>query len=197
LKALYIHLGCPWAHRTLITYKLKKLEPLVALSIVSIHRDGTNGWSYDGTSGSDATDPVEGFKNFKEIYLKADPDYKGSYSVPLLWDTKKKTIVSNDSVGIIRMLFSVFDAFLVPELREVNKPGGGLYPDNLKKEIEELGNEVESNYNWGTYKCGMAQSQEDYDQAMKLLFGTLDNLEDRLGKTKYLLGDHITETDIR
>ncbi|PQE04781.1 glutathione S-transferase protein [Rutstroemia sp. NJR-2017a BBW] len=195
--ALYIHLGCPWAHRCLITYKLKQLQPLIALSVVSIHRDRTNGWTYDGTSGSDATDPVEGFKNFKEMYLKAHPDYKGGYSVPVLWDTEKKTIVNNDSVGIIRTLFTAFDAFLAPELREVNKPGGGLRPDNLLKDIEDLGNEIEANYNLGTYKCGMASSQADYDDAMKLLFGTLDNLEERLGQNKYLLGDHITEVDIR
>lgn len=169
----------------------------MALSIVSIHRDGSNGWSYDGTSGSDTVDPIEGVKNFKELYEKADPDYKGGYSVPLLWDRKKKTIVNNDSVGIIRLLFTAFDAFLAPELREVNKPGGGLLPENLRKEIDELGNAIEIDLNWGTYKCGMAQSQTDYDEAMKRLFGLLGELEVRLGGSKYLLGDHITEPDIR
>jgi putative glutathione S-transferase len=143
------------------------------------------------------TDPIEGVKNLKELYELADSNYTGGYSVPLLWDRKKKTIVSNDSVAIIRMLYAAFDNFLAPEVREANKPGGGLYPANLRQEMEDLGNEIEINYNWGTYKCGMAQTQTDYDAAMKSLFGLLDQLEVRLGKSKYLLGDHITETDIR
>jgi glutathionyl-hydroquinone reductase len=105
-------------------YRLKHLQPLVALSIVSIHRDESKSWTYDGTSGSDASDSVEGAKNFKELYETADPAYQGSYSVPVLWDRKKKTIVNNDSAEITRMLFTAFDVFLAPELREVNKPDG-------------------------------------------------------------------------
>jgi putative glutathione S-transferase len=178
-------------------YQLKRLQPLVALSIVSIHRDGSNGRSYDGTSGSNIADPVEDVKNFKELYEKADPDYEGGYSVPLIWDRKKKTIVNNDSVEIIRMLSIAFDGFLAPELREVNKPGGGLFPENLREEIDELGNAIEMDINWGTYMCGMAQSQADYDETMKRLFGRLGEMEERLGHTKYLLGDHFTDPGIR
>ncbi|TVY33326.1 Glutathione S-transferase omega-like [Lachnellula occidentalis] len=195
--ALYLHLGCPWAHRTNIVYQLKRLQPIVALSVVSIHRDGDNGWNYDGTSKSDPVDPVEGFKNFKEMYKKADSEYQSGYTVPLIWDRKKKTIVNNDSVGIMRILATAFDAFLAPELREDNKPGGGLRPDSLAKEIDELGNRIELRYNWGTYLCGMAKSQADYDASMSRLFGLLDELEKRLSGRKYLLGDHLTETDIR
>lgn len=131
------------------------------------------------------------------MYEKADPDYKGGYSVPVLWDRKKKTIVNNDSVGIIRIFFTAFDEFLAPELREVNKPRGGLLPKDLLKDIDDLGSKIESDYNWGTYKCGMAQSQADYDEAMKRLFGRLDELEKMLANSKYLLGEHITEPDIR
>ncbi|CAG8980115.1 hypothetical protein HYALB_00012756 [Hymenoscyphus albidus] len=195
--ALYIHLGCPWAHRTHIVYRLKQLESIIALSVVSIHRNGENGWKYDGTGGSDETDPVEGFRNFRELYEKADPGFAGSSSVPLIWDREKKTIVSNDSVGIIRMLFDAFDAFLPEEIREVNKPGGGLRPESLKEEIDELSNSIEMSYNWGTYKIGMVASQKDYDGCMKALFGLLGELDERLAKSKFLHGDHITETDIR
>lgn len=191
-----MNLGCPFAHRANIVYHLKHLQPLMELSVVSIHRDG-DGWEYDGTSGSNTNDPIEGFKNFRELYEKSDPGYKGRYTVPLLWDRKKKSIVNNSSVNIIRMMFTAFDAFLAPELREVNKPGGGLRPESLVKDIDELGDAIERDYNWGTYKCGMAQSQEDYDSAMKNLFGLLAEMDGRLGKTKYLHGDHITETDIR
>jgi putative glutathione S-transferase len=169
----------------------------VAVSVVSIHRDRTSGWIFDGTSGSDPVDSIEGFKNFKEIYEKSDENYTGGYSVPVLWDTKKKTVVNNDSVGIIRILSTAFDQFLTPNLREANKSGGGLRPEALKEEIDTLGDDIESDINWGTYKCGMAQSQADYDESMKHLFGRFDKLEEKLAVNKYLLGDNITEPDIR
>jgi putative glutathione S-transferase len=167
------------------------------LSVVSIHKDGSNGWTFDGTSGSDSVDSIEGFKNFKEIYEKSDENYFEGYSVPALWDTKKKTIVSNDSVQIIRILSTAFDQFLTPDLRETNKPGGGLRPEVLEDEIDALGDDIESDINWGTYKCGMAGSQADYDESMKRLFGRFDVLEEKLAVNKYLLGDNITEPDIR
>lgn len=131
------------------------------------------------------------------MYKKAEPGYKGDCNAPLLWDRKKKTIVNNDSGDIIRMFFTAFDAFLAPEVREVNKPGGGLYPENLRDEIDVLNQEIEMDYCWGTYKCGLAPTQEDYNESMKRLFGRLDDLESRLSHSKYLLGDHITEPDIR
>jgi putative glutathione S-transferase len=127
------------------------------------------------------------------MYQKADPDYIGSYSVPVLWDRKKKTIVNNDSVGIIRILSTAFDAFLEPELREANKSGGGLRPKKPLKGIDELGDKIEKNCNWGTYKCGMAQSQADHDEAMKCLFRLLGELEEKLCSNRYLFGDHLTE----
>jgi putative glutathione S-transferase len=115
----------------------------------------------------------------------------------VLWDRKNKTIVNNNSVQIMRILSCAFDEFLAPELREINKPGGGLRPKILADEIDRLGDSIEADINWGTYKCGMAQTQEDYDLAMKVLFGKFEELEARLGDKKYLFGDHMTETDIR
>ena len=117
--------------------------------------------------------------------------------MPFLWDRKKKTIVNNDSGEIIRMLISSFDSYLHPELREVNKRGGGLLPRSLMREMDELNSWIQEDISWGTYKCGFAQTQEHYDDAMKRLFEKLDVLEKRLGRSKYLFGDHITEADIR
>lgn len=153
-------------------------------------------WTYDGTSGSDKNDLVEGFKNMRELYEKADPEGMNFPSIPLIWDRKKKTIVSNDSGAIVTMLSSAFDDFLSPEFREVNKPGGGLRPENLKEQVDKLNNDIDLNISWGTYKCGFAPSQADYDESMKRLFGTLDEVEKKLGHSKYLLGNHLTESDI-
>lgn len=117
--------------------------------------------------------------------------------MPFLWDRKKETIVNNESSQIVRMLISSFDSYLRPELREVNKPGGGLLPERLKGSIDGLNSWVQRDVGWGVYKCGFAQTQEHYDDAMKHVFERLDMLEQRLGRRKYLFGDHITEADIR
>ena len=178
-------------------YRLKRLPAVITLSAVSIHRDEESGsWCYDGSDGSDEIDPLYGFNNLLQLYEKADPSYKGSCSVPLLWDRKMETIVSNDSSDITRMLRSVFDVYLAPEFREVNKPGGGFLPGMLKMEIEELKSLIQDDVVWGTYKCGFAQTQQHYDDSMASLFERLDQLEERLSSRKYLLGDHITEADI-
>ncbi|KAF2236502.1 glutathione S-transferase [Viridothelium virens] len=194
---LYVHYGCPFAHRTNIVYHLKRLQSLVGFSAVSIHRDGDNGWGYDGSSGSDSADPIYGFKNLRQLYEKADPEYKGGYSVPFIFDRKKETIVSNDSSDIVRMLSTAFDSNLDPDLREENKAGGGLLPAPLKAEIEELNDWVNEDVSWGAYKCGFSQTQEHYDEAMTALYKALDKLEERLAETKFLFGDHITEADVR
>jgi len=132
----------------------------------------------------------------KELYLKADPETKEYPSIPLIWDRKKKTIVNNDSEQIVKILSSAFDAFLSPELREINKPGGGLRPENLTKQIDKLNAEIDLEISWGTYKCGFAATQADYNESMKRLFGKLDEMDERLGHCKYLHGNHITESDI-
>ncbi|KAI9705377.1 MAG: hypothetical protein M1820_005207 [Bogoriella megaspora] len=173
-----------------------RLQPVVGFSAVSVHRDGVKGWCYDGSSGSDSSDPVYGFKNLRQLYEKADPEYKGTYSVPFVFDRKKETIVSNDSSSIVRMLSIAFDSFLDPTLREENKAGGGLLPAPLKAKIEGLNEWVNEDVTWGTYKCGFSQTQEHYDEAMTALYTALDKLEKRLAETKHLFGDHITEADV-
>lgn len=117
--------------------------------------------------------------------------------MPVLWDRKKETIVNNDSGEILRMLSSSFDALLDPKLREANKPGGGLLPEALEAQIDELNEWVQADVSMGTYKCGFAQTQEDYDRAMTRLYEKLDLLETTLEGKKYLFGDHITEADVR
>jgi glutathionyl-hydroquinone reductase len=116
----------------------------------------------------------------KQVYLKADPEYEGRYTVPVLWDKKLHTIVNNESSEIIRMLYSSFDSFLEPDLREVNKPNGGLLPDLYRKEIEEMNEWVYTTVNNGVYKVGFATTQEAYDANIYPLFNSLDRLEAHL-----------------
>lgn len=158
---------------------------------------------YTGRAGTAPCDPLYGFKLHKELYLKADPNYSARYTVPVLWDKKKETIVNNESSEIIRMLYSAFDAFLPPEQREMNKPNGGLLPENLRKEIDEMNEWVYPTINNGVYRCGFATTQEAYEEALYPLFASLDRVEEilatnaREGKGPYLFGEHITEADIR
>lgn len=158
-----------------------------------------DGWRYDGSPGTDAQDPLYGFKYMRQLYEKADPAYKGRYTVPLIWDKQAKTIVCNESSEIIRMLYSSFDAFLKPPLQEQNKPGGGLLPTQLRDRIDALNEWVYADLNHGVYKVGFAPSQEAYEGAVRKVFTALDRLESHLEHegTKYLFGDHITDADIR
>lgn len=145
---------------------------------------------------SEPHDPLYGFTKHSELYHKADPTYDGRYTVPVLWDKKKETIVNNESSEIIRMLYTAFDAFIEPSLREKAKP---LLPADKVKEIDELNEWVYDKINNGVYKTGFAASQEAYDANVFPLFEALDRLEKHLetNKTKFLFGDHITEADIR
>jgi putative glutathione S-transferase len=185
-----LHLGCPFAHRTNIIYQLKRLESLISLSILSIHKDESGSWTFDGTGGSHAVDSVEGFKNLKELYGKASPGYTGRYASPLIWDRKKKQIVNNESADIIRIFSTAFDLLLPLEIREINRPNGGLRPNdpNLRREVDQTSRNIDDDINWGTYKCGMAGSQLDYDKAIKLLFDRLDEMEEKLSHSTAAAG---------
>ncbi|KAI1205647.1 glutathione S-transferase [Annulohypoxylon truncatum] len=196
--ALYISPGCPWAHRTIIVRALKRLEDVIDLYILSPSM-GEKGWFFDGAHGTLPKDPLYGFTYLRELYFKANPDFDGRFTVPVLWDKKAGTIVNNESSEIIRMLYCEFDAFIPEQFREVNKPGGGLYPEHLRKDIDELNEWVYDTVNNGVYKCGFATKQESYDQNVYPLFKSLDRLESLLatqGKP-FLFGDQITEADIR
>lgn len=184
---LYVSLACPWAHRTLIFRKLKKLEDLISVSVVH-HFMGENGWTFlkeDGATG----DTLYGLDYLHQIYSKADPAYSGRVTVPTLWDKQRETIVSNESSEIIRMLNSAFDAWGDEHL--------DFYPAALRPEIDAVNEIVYRNVNNGVYRAGFATTQDAYEEAFGDLFATLDELERRLSRQRYLVGSRITEADWR
>ncbi|HEY8268545.1 MAG TPA: glutathione S-transferase family protein [Xanthobacteraceae bacterium] len=184
---LYIAHGCPWAHRTLIFRKLKKLENAISLSIVAPAME-ERGWWFGDVPGS-IPDNVNGKKFLGEVYLLADAHYTGRVTVPVLWDKQRKTIVNNESSEIIRMFNSAFDEFT--NERE------DFYPAELRTEIDKVNQLVYANVNNGVYRAGFALTQAAYEEAFKKLFAALDELEARLSKSRYLVGNRITEADWR
>ncbi|MGN6573223.1 MAG: glutathione S-transferase family protein [Pseudolabrys sp.] len=184
---LYVSLACPWAHRTVIFRKLKGLENVVSMSVVSPEM-GRDGWTFDKASGSTGDD-VNGKGKLSEVYLVAAPRYTGRVSVPVLWDKKGKTIVNNESSEIIRMLNSAFDAH--------TNVHTDFYPEALRGEIDRLNDLIYPNVNNGVYRAGFATSQGAYEQAFRNLFDTLDEMEQILGERRYLAGSQITEADWR
>jgi len=184
---LYVSLACPWAHRTLIFRKLKGLEEAISVSIVNAYM-GAEGWTFEPGDGVVA-DSVNNTSRLHEVYTLADANYTGRVTVPVLWDKKKKTIVSNESADIIRMLNSAFD--------EVGALPGDYYPEELRDEIDTLNCTIYSNINNGVYKAGFATTQAAYEEAANALFTTLDSLEERLSSQRYLIGSKLTEADWR
>ena len=184
---LYVSYACPWAHRTLITRALKGLTEAVPVSVVD-HHMGSDGWTFrqrDGATG----DQVNGFRFLRETYLAADPHYTGRVTVPVLWDTIRKTIVSNESADIVRMFNSAFDQWADRSL--------DFYPPELRREIDALNDEIYPAINNGVYRAGFATTQEAYEEAFHELFSMLDRLEERLDGQRYLTGNRLTEADIR
>lgn len=180
----------------MIVRALKGLESIIDL--YQVHFDmGPEGWYFSGEGDSLPEDPLHGFKKLKELYFHADPNYDGRFTVPLLWDKKKDVPVNNESSEIIRMFASEFDDLLPEELREVNRPGGGLYPEDRRQEIDEINDWVYNTVNNGVYKVGFAKTQESYDTNVTSLFTSLDRLETLLQNKRYLLGDTLTLADIR
>ncbi|MBY6063211.1 glutathione S-transferase family protein [Pseudidiomarina sediminum] len=182
---LYVSYACPWAHRTLIFRKLKGLEQHISVSAVEPLML-ENGWEF----GADAlADPLYQHDFLYQLYLRADPNYSGRVTVPVLWDKQQQTIVSNESAEIIRMFNSAFNELTGNTL--------DFYPEDQRAVIDAINDEVYHNVNNGVYKCGFATEQDAYEEAYEALFASLDKLEQRLQQQRFLVGDSVTEADWR
>jgi putative glutathione S-transferase len=184
---LYVSHACPWAHRTLIFRKLKKLEDAISVSVVDpVMLEG--GWRFSEAPAA-IPDFVNGKEWLREIYLMTDPHITGRVTVPVLWDKERKTIVNNESSEIIRMLNSAFEVF--------TNAHEDYYPERLRAEIDRINAFVYKNVNNGVYRTGFATTQAAYDEAFRHLFIALDELERHLATHRYLAGDRVSEADWR
>ena len=184
---LYVSAACPWAHRTLIFRKLKGLEDLISLSAVGTFV-ASRGWSFAAEPGV-IPDTVNSAAYLSEIYFLAEPDYTGRFTVPVLWDKQRGTIVNNESSEIIRMFNSAFDL--------VGANDRDFHPVELHNVIEEFNDFIYPNINNGVYCAGFATTQAAYEEAACNLFAALDRLEDHLASHRYLAGEILTEADWR
>lgn len=184
---LFAALNCPWAHRTLIYRKVKQLDTIIPISLVAPKRTD-QGWVFDPFKDL-FKDSLFDLSAMHELYVKSNPTYTGRVTVPVLWDKKTQTIVSNESSEIIRMFNSAFN--------HLSGNQQDFCPPERLDEINELNDYIFHNINNGTYKAGFARTQEAYDEAVTALFNALDKIEERLSQNTYLLGETITEADWR
>lgn len=185
---LYVSYACPWAHRTLIYRSLKGLENIIDISVVHWLM-AENGWTFNSDDKGIVKDKLFGFDFAHQIYTKADPKYSGRVTVPILWDKEKNTIVSNESSEIIRMFNTEFD--------DIGAKSDDYYPEHLRSKIDEINEWVYDKVNNGVYKAGFATTQSAYEEAVYPLFEALDKLEEILSTQRYLIGNQLTEADLR
>jgi len=184
---LYVSYACPWAHRTIIVRKLKRLESAVGMTVVDPIRD-ERGWAFRDGDGY-STDPINDFHYLSEAYLATDPNYRGRVTVPVLWDKETKRIVSNSDDDIMRMLETEFEALAGDRI--------DLYPVAHRAEIDALNTEIYERINNGVYRAGFATSQRAYETAAYRVFEALDLLDAKLALRRYLFGATPLETDWR
>jgi len=182
---LYVSLACPWAHRTVIVRMLKGLQEAIGMSVVDPLRD-ERGWRF----GDAFPDPLHDWDHLSSAYAASDPAWEGRVTVPVLWDTATGRIVNNESADIIEMLNAEFDAF-------AQRQGLDLYPGSLRAEMGPLMDRVYDTVNNGVYKTGFAATQAAYEEAVAPLFETLDELDERLGSRRFLMGAAQTLADWR
>jgi len=190
---LYVSYACPWATRTLIVRKLKGLESIIPVTVVS-PRMGSNGWPFanaDPFPGADE-DPLFHSEHLKDLYIKANPNYNGRFTVPLLWDKKLHTIVNNESSELIRIFNQDFNDFIPAEKAAID-----IYPKDLRPQIDELNAWIYPGINNGVYRSGFATTQSAYEKAVVEVFDALDKVEKILSGKDYLVGDKLTEADVR
>lgn len=195
---LYCALICPWACRTLHTRALKQLEDIIDVAIV--HYSLTpNGWPFTRTDEFETGDPLYGFENTKQLYLKADPEYTARYTVPILWDKKLGTIVNNESSEIIRILYTAFDDLLPTDSPAKGKTFYPTHNAEAIRKIYELNEWIYRDINNGCYKTGFASTQEVYDKEVDNLFAALDRLEELLSDGREFLVPEVglSDADIR
>ena len=185
---LYVSYACPWAHRTLITRKLKALEDIISFSVVHPHML-EHSWTFDDSFEGSTGDPLYNRKYLYQIYQKHDPKITTKVTVPVLWDKKQEKIVNNESSEIIRIFNTAFN--------ELTSSLVDLYPTQHREEIDEVNELTYEPINNGVYKTGFARNQQAYDKALDELFSHLDLINQRLEGKDYLVGDQLTEADIR
>lgn len=184
---LYVSLACPWAHRALIFRRLKKLESLISVSVVSpIMLE--HGWTFDIDQGSSG-DPLHNAKYLHELYTRNQHDYSGRVTLPVLWDKKQQRIVNNESADIIRQFNYAF--------ADLAEKTPDYYPESLQADIDAINDEIYNKVNNGVYRCGFATTQQAYEDAYDALFAALDTIENQLGTQRFLCGDTISEADWR
>ncbi len=184
---LYVAVGCPWAHRTMIVRVLKGLEDIVSLDIV-LPKRSEQGWIFAAAPGANS-DSLLGAHALHQIYAAANAAFSGRVTVPVLWDKKQRTIVNNESSEIIHMLSGAFDG--------LGARGPDLYPAELRADIDAVNERVYRSVNNGVYRAGFARSQQAYEEAFDDLFTALDWLEAHLATRRYLCGSHPCEADWR
>ncbi|XP_047308520.1 glutathionyl-hydroquinone reductase YqjG-like [Impatiens glandulifera] len=196
---LYVSYACPWASRCLAYLKIKGLDKAISYTAVkpkwgkTKEGDSHMGWVFPVSNEEEPgaeIDPLNGAKSIRDLYELASSNYQGKFTVPVLWDKKHKTIVSNESAQIIRMLNSEFNDI-------AEKPDVDLCPSHLLAKIDEFNEWILEGINNGVYKCGFATKQEPYNEAVVKLFQSLDKCEEILSKQRYLCGNTLTEADIR
>jgi putative glutathione S-transferase len=184
---LYTTLACPWSQRALIVRELLGLEQVIGLTLTDPVPD-ERGWRFPEQTGG--RDPLTGARYLSELYLATDPGYSGHVSLPLLWDIRAQRIVTNDPTQITVQMETEFAGFW-------RRGAPDLYPGAQRREIEAIASLINHTVNNGVYKAGTAATQAEYEEAFDALFTTLDALEERLARRRFLLGGHLTEADVR
>src|SRR5215469_12425361 len=184
---LYASLACPWSQRALIVRRLLGLERIIGLTLAD-PVPSEHGWCFGEQAGG--RDPLTGVHYLSELYLATDPAYGGRLSLPLLWDARAQRIVTNDAAQITIAMETEFRAFWRPGAPD-------LYPPAQRRDIDAIATLIHHTVNNGVYKAGLATTQAKYEEAFDAIFTTLDALEERLSRRRFLQGGQLTEADIR